>query len=166
MCAVCNLCVSIYYILLFTNKFHLPSVSERIFRDAKFDGIYLGSRLGMWGSDLLLLFDRSPSLRYVGYVAGLLHIPWNILNIYWIHTYIFKMPLHYMHIYIICTRYLKYFAIILSLLYFVYILYIQTYVTCLFLYVYSNSERHNDFLHSVLCHDWETLNLLSIYFYS
>lgn len=75
MCAVCNLCVSIYYILLFINKFHLPSVSERIFRHAKFDGIYLGSRLGMWGSDLLLLFDRSPSLRYVGYVAGLLHIP-------------------------------------------------------------------------------------------
>lgn len=34
---------------------------------------------------------------------------------------------------------------------FLYIFYIQTYVTCLFLYVYSNSERHNDFLHSVLC---------------
>lgn len=118
---VCVLCA--IYAFLFIIFYYLPtsSICQAFLSVFSETLSSMGSRLGIWGSDLLLLFDRSPSLRYVGYVAGLLHIPWNILNIYWMLvyiSYIFKMPLHYMHIYIICTRYFKYFAIILSILYF------------------------------------------------
>lgn len=85
---VCVLCA--IYAFLFIIFYYLPTSSIcqaflSVFSETLSSmGFDLGSRLGMWGSDLLLLFDRSPSFRYVGYVAGLLHIPWNILNIYWI----------------------------------------------------------------------------------